>query len=274
MTLNGYAQKGLLSALLAGSFFLAGCGDKATTPTPASASAPVATAATEKVYKIGSEASFAPFESVDNQGKVIGFDVDLMNAIAEKGGFKVEFKNTPWEGIFASLEQGDIDMVVSAVTITDERKVTMDFSDPYFEARQQIAVLDTNTSVKTVADLTNKKVAVQTGSTGDTVAKKAMGNTSASIKRFESLVAAMQELGAGGVDAVIGDNAVIAFYIKNNPGQKLRMIEDKTTEAEFYGFALKKGTHPELLAKINEGLKAIKADGTYAKIEAKYFAVK
>lgn len=273
MMLNGYAQKGLFSALLAGSVFLAGCGDKATTPTPATASAPVADV-TEKIYKIGAEASFPPFESMDNKGQVVGFDVDVMNAIAEKGGFKVEFKNTPWEGIFASLEQGDVDMVVSAVTITDERKITMDFSDPYFEARQQIAVLDTNTSVKTVADLTNKKVAVQTGSTADTVAKKAMGNTSKSIKRFDSLVSAMQELGAGGVDAVIGDNAVIAFYIKNNPGQKLRMIEDKTTEAEFYGFALKKGTHPELLAKINEGLKAIKADGTYAKIEANYFTVK
>ncbi|MBY0345736.1 MAG: basic amino acid ABC transporter substrate-binding protein, partial [Neisseriaceae bacterium] len=267
MTLCWLNQKGILAVLIASSVLLAACGDKSTTQATANASAPISSNATERVYKIGSEASFAPFESIDNQGKVIGFDVDVMNAIAEKGGFKVEFKNTPWEGIFASLEQGDIDMVVSAVTITDERKVTMDFSDPYFEARQQIAVLDTNTSIKTVADLLNKKVAVQTGSTGDTVAKKAMGNTSPSIKRFESLVAAMQELSAGGVDAVIGDNAVIAFYIKNNPGQKLRMIEDKSTEAEFYGFALKKGASPDLLFKINAGLKDIQADGTYAKIE-------
>jgi polar amino acid transport system substrate-binding protein len=181
----------------------------------------------------------------------------------------VKFVNTPWEGIFNTLQQGDRDMIVSAVTITDERKQTMDFSDPYFDAAQLIAVKETSKVTK-FADLKKLKVGVQTGTTGDEAVSKLMGKTSTSIKRFESTPLALKELESGGVDAVVADNGVIAHYVANNPGGKFKTVSDKEFVPEQYGIAVKKG-NAELLGKLNQGLAAIKADGTYNQIFAKYF---
>ena len=84
---------------------------------------------------VGTDAAYAPFESQNEKGEIVGFDIDVVKAVAQKAGLEVKFVNTPWEGIFNALQQGDRDLLVSAVTITDERKQTMDFSAPYFDAR-------------------------------------------------------------------------------------------------------------------------------------------
>jgi polar amino acid transport system substrate-binding protein len=160
-------------------------------------------------------------------------------------------------------------MIVSAVTITDERKQTMDFSDPYFDAAQLIAVKETSKVAK-FADLKKLKVGVQTGTTGDEAVTKLLGKASTNIKRFESTPLALKELEAGGVDAVVADNGVIANYVANNPGGKFKTVSDKEFVPEQYGIAFKKG-NTELQAKMNQGLAAIKADGSYAQIHAKYF---
>jgi polar amino acid transport system substrate-binding protein len=182
---------------------------------------------------------------------------------------EVKFVNTPWEGIFNALGQGDRDLVVSAVTITDERKGTMDFTDPYFDAQQLIAVKE-NSKVAKFADLKRLKVGVQTGTTGDEAVVKLLGKTSTNIKRFESTPLALKELESGGVDAVVADNGVVIHYVANNPGGKFKTVSDKEFVPEQYGIAVKKG-NAELLAKLNKGLADIKADGTYNTIYAKYF---
>jgi len=254
------------TGLAAATLMLAACGKKEPAPAPA-ATAPAPAPA--KVYVVGTDAAYAPFESQNEKGEIVGFDIDVVQAIAAKAGIQVKFVNTPWEGIFNTLQQGDRDMIVSAVTITDERKQTMDFSDPYFDAAQLIAVKETSKVAK-FADLKKLKVGVQTGTTGDEAVTKLLGKASTNIKRFESTPLALKELEAGGVDAVVADNGVIAHYVANNPGGKFKTVSDKEFVPEQYGIAFKKG-NTELQAKMNQGLAAIKADGSYAQIFAKYF---
>jgi polar amino acid transport system substrate-binding protein len=265
-------------AALAAAFaatLLAACGKKETpapAPTPAPAAQAPAPAPTPKVYTVGTDAAYAPFESMSSDGKVQGFTVDVLTAVAAKGGFEVKFVNTPWEGIFKTLDSGERDIVASSVTITDERKQTMDFSAPYFDAQQLIAVKD-NSKVTKFVDLKNVRVGVQTGTTGDEVVQKLQGKTSANTKRFESTPLALKELEAGGVAAVVADNGVVQHYIANNPAAKFKAISDTSFAPEQYGFAVKKG-NAELIAKINKGVEAIKADGSYNTIYGKYFGEK
>jgi polar amino acid transport system substrate-binding protein len=256
------------AALLAAGLVLAACGKKEDAPAPAPA--PVASApAPAKVYVVGTDAAYAPFESQNEKGEIVGFDIEVVQAVAKKAGIEVKFVNTPWEGIFNALTQGDRDLVVSAVTITEERKGTMDFTEPYFDAQQLIAVKE-NSKVAKFADLKKLKVGVQTGTTGDEAVTKLLGKTSTAIKRFESTPLALKELESGGVDAVVADNGVVIHYVANNPGGKFKTVSDKDFVPEQYGIAVKKG-NAELLGKLNEGLKGIKADGTYNTIYAKYF---
>ena len=259
-----------IAGLAAAGLLLAACGKKEAPPAPAPASVASAPApAPAKVYVVGTDAAYAPFESQNEKGEIVGFDIEVVQAAAKKAGIEVKFVNTPWEGIFNALGQGDRDMVVSAVTITTERRQTMDFSEPYFDAQQLIAVKESSKIAK-FADLKKLKVGVQTGTTGDEAVTKLMGKTSTNIKRFESTPLALKELESGGVDAVVADNGVIIHYVANNPGGKFKTVADKEFVPEQYGVALKKG-NSELLGKINKGLADIKADGTYDAIFTKYF---
>jgi len=258
------------AAALVTGLVLAACGKQEPPPPAPVASAPAsAPAPAVKVYTVGTDAAYAPFESQNEKGEIVGFDIEVVQAIAAKGGFEVKFVNTPWEGIFNALAQGDRDLLVSAITITDERRQTMDFSDPYFDAAQLIAVKESSKVTK-FADLKKLKVGVQTGTTGDEAVTKLLGKTNTNIKRFESTPLALKELEAGGVDAVVADNGVVIHYVANNPGGKFKTVSDKEFVPEQYGIAVKKG-NAELLGKLNDGLKAIKSDGTYDKIYAKYF---
>ena len=257
------------AGLLIAGVVLSACGKKE----PPVAAAPAASAAPApapaKVYMVGTDAAYAPFESQNEKAEIVGFDIDVVNAVAKKAGIEVKFVNTPWEGIFNTLQQGDRDLLVSSITITDERKQSMDFSSPYFDAQQLIAVKE-NSKVSKFDDLKKLKVGVQTGTTGDEVVTKLQGKNSTNIKRFESTPLALKELEARGVDAVVADNGVVINYLANNTGAKFKSVSDKAFQPEQYGIAVKKG-NTELLAKLNKGLADIKADGTYDQLYTKYF---
>ena len=245
---------------------LAGCGkQESAAPTSAATSASPATA---RVYTVGTDAAYAPFESQDEKGEIVGFDIDIVRAVAARAGIEVKFVNTPWEGIFNALKQGDRDLLVSSITITDERKQSMDFSDPYFDAHQLIAV-KADSRVAHFDDLKSLKVGVQTGTTGDEAISKLQGKNSTDIKRFESTPLALKELETGGIDAVVADNGVVVNYVKNNAGNRFKTVNDAAFVPERYGIAVKKG-NAELLAKLNQGLAAIRADGSYDRIYASY----
>ena len=237
----------------------------AATPAPAaSAQAPAA-----KVYVVGTDAAYAPFESQNEKGEIVGFDIDVVKAVAAKAGIEVKFVNTPWEGIFNTLAQGDRDFLVSSITITDERKQTMDFSSPYFDAQQLMAVKK-DSKIAKFDDLKKLKVGVQTGTTGDEVVTKLQGKESTNVKRFESTPLALKELESGGVDAVVADNGVVVHYVANNTSSSFKTLADSSFAAEQYGLAVKKG-NADLLAKLNQGLADVKGDGTYNTIYARYF---
>ena len=262
------------AGLLIAGLVLSACGKSeppATTAAPAASAAEPAPAPA-KIHAVGTDAAYAPFESQNETAEIVGFDIDVVKAVAQKTGMEVKFVNTPWEGIFNTLQQGDRDFLVSAITITDERKQSMDFTDPYFDAHQLIAVKQ-NSKVAKFDDLKKMKVGVQTGTTGDEVVTKLQGKNSTHIKRFESTPLALKELEAGGVDAVVADNGVVINYATNNPDAKFKSVTDKTFQPEQYGIAVKKG-NTELLDKLNKALGDIKADGTYDRIYTKYFGAR
>ncbi len=254
---------------------LAGCSKApepapaAPAPAPAAAASAPAPAPVAKVYVVGTDAAYAPFESQTPSGEITGYTVDVLKAAATKAGIEVKFVNTPWEGIFKTLDTGERDIVASSVTITDERKLTMDFTGPYFNANQLIAVKDSSKVAK-FDDLKKLKVGVQTGTTGDEVVQKLLGKTSANIKRFESTPLALKELEAGGVAAVVADNGVVQHYIANNPTAKFKSVSDASFAPEQYGFAVKKG-NTELQKKLTDALAAMQADGSLQAMNVKYF---
>ena len=263
--LNAAGRRFLLRAALGGSVaaLLLACGKQdAATPAPA------ASGTAARVLVVGTDAAYAPFESQNEKGEIVGFDIDIVKAAAQKAGLEVKFVNTPWEGIFNALKQGDRDLLVSSITITDERRQTMDFTAPYFDAHQLIAVR-AGSKVARFDDLKTLKVGVQTGTTGDEAISKLQGKNSADIKRFESTPLALKELEAGGIDAVVADNGVVVNYVKNNAGSRFRTVDDSEFVPEHYGIAVRKGD-AELLAKLNRGLAAIRADGSYDRIYASY----
>jgi polar amino acid transport system substrate-binding protein len=249
---------------------LAACGQKA--PEPAKSAAPAPAPAPAKVYVVGTDAAYAPFESQNEKGEIVGFDIELIKAAAAKAGIEIKVVNTPWEGIFNTLAQGDRDMLISAITITDERRQTVDFSAPYFDAHQLIVVKE-NSRVAKFDDLKKLKVGVQTGTTGDEVVSKLLGKTNTSVRRFESTPLALKELESAGVDAVVADNGVVVNYVTNNQGAKFKMVNDAAFQPEQYGIAVRKG-NAELLDKINKALSDLKADGSYDRLYAAYFGAK
>ncbi len=274
MANNTTSRRIFLQAGLIGTATLLGaCGKKEEAAAPAAAPAASESAAAPatpaKVYVVGTDAAYAPFESQNEKGEIVGFDIEVVSAIAAKAGVQVKFVNTPWEGIFNAVAQGDRDLLVSAITITDERKQTMDFTAPYFDAVQLIAVKQ-GSKVTKFEDLKPLKVGVQTGTTGDEVVTKLLGKNSAAIKRFESTPLALKELESGGVDAVVADNGVVAHYVTNNAGTGFKTVSDPSFTPEQYGIAVRKG-NTAVLEMLNQGLAGIRADGTYDRIYAKYF---
>jgi len=228
----------------------------------------VATASAQtRPLVVGSSATYPPFAYETPSRQIVGFDVDVIQAIAQKAGLAVRIVNTPFTGVFASLDNGDLDLVISGVTITDRRRQSYDFTAPYFEARQLIAV-PAASAVSTLQDLTGKKVGVVTGSTADDVASRTFGKTSPNIRRFDTTPLIVAELVAGGVDAAIGDNGVIAYRVQEHKG--LKTVNDPAFPKEYFGIVVKKG-NTTLRDRLNAGLAAIVADGTYARLYRTWF---
>jgi len=219
------------------------------------------------MIKVGCDAAFAPFEFVDAEtGELLGFDLDLMRAIGEELNMEVEIHNVAWDGIIPGLVSGNYNVIASAMTITEERKETVNFSDAYINAGQVIAVRGNETAIHSPADLDGRKVAVQISTTGHFEAEKIPGITE--IKKFNTSPDAFLELANGGVDAVVIDLGVAAEQIKANPGMYKIAGEPFTTEE--YGFAMRK-SDTELLEQINQALVTLKENGKYDEIYQKYF---
>ena len=225
--------------------------------------------AEEKTYTIGTDLTFAPFEYQNSSGTYIGIDVDLINAIAKDQGFKVDLKPLGFDSAVQAVQSNQADGMVAGMSITEERKKSFDFSDPYFDSGISMAVKEGNNSIKSYDDLKGKTVAAKVGTESATFLEKNQKKYGYTIKNFDDATGLYKSLENGEAVAIFDDYPVLGYAITN--GQALQLVGEKETGSA-YGFAVKKGQNQELLEKFNAGLKNLKASGEYDKIINKYIS--
>lgn len=251
-----------LLMLLAGIILvLAGCGSKESENASADGKS-------KKTLRVVTDAAYSPFE-FQKEGKVVGFDVDIVNAMAKEAGYKAEIVHIGWDPIFVEIKDKIADMGMSAITINDDRKESYDFSVPYFLSTNKILV-PKGSDIKNAADLKGKVIAVQSATTGQFAVEKVVGKNNKDIKKFETTVLAIMEMKKGGADAVVADNGVVEEYVKNNPKDDFTVIEDKNTfENEYYGLMFPKGSN--VRKDVDKALNEMFENGTYTDIYKKWF---
>ncbi|WP_225220955.1 basic amino acid ABC transporter substrate-binding protein [Bacillus norwichensis] len=260
-------KKTLLSIIAGSALVLSACGSGETKKDSSDKSG----AKTEeaKVLNVGTEATFAPFEFMD-KGEVTGFDVDLLNAVAEEAGYEVKIENTGWDAMFAGLQSKQLDIGMAGVTITDERVESYDFSNPYFESKTMIAFKEGKVDIKNAKDLKGKKLGVQNGTTGQFAAEKVVGKNSADISKYETAALMFQALQGDNVQAAVTDIAVALEYQKKNPDAGIQTVaDDKEFESEYYGIVFPKDS--DLVDEFDSALSTIIDNGKYADIYKKWF---
>jgi polar amino acid transport system substrate-binding protein len=217
--------------------------------------------------RVATEAAYPPFEVVDEETKeLVGFDIELMDAIAEKAGFTVEYENTPFDSVLSGISTCQFDAAISAITITADRAKEMSFSNPYINAGQIISVELSNTDITGPADLTGKTIGVQLSTTGQIEAEKIEGAT---IKPYDTVDLAFLDLANGQVDAVIVDYPTTLNYIAQFKDQIKTTGEVFTDES--YGIAVCKNK-PDLLAQINDALAELEQEGFLTQLEEKWLS--
>ncbi|MCI2035718.1 MAG: basic amino acid ABC transporter substrate-binding protein [Oscillospiraceae bacterium] len=217
---------------------------------------------------MSTNAEFEPFEYKDND-KIVGIDVEIANKIASKLGKKLKINDVAFDSLVTELKSGKCDFVAAGMSVTDDRKVNADFSDPYFDATQSIIVLK-GSPIKTRTDLNGKKVGVQQGTTGDTFCTNEDGKSDikvGSVQRFNKGADAVTDLLNGKLDAVVIDDFPAQKFVSKNSG-KIEKLQDALT-VEHYAIAVKKG-NTELLNTINGVLKDMKSSGDLDKLISKY----
>ena len=218
--------------------------------------------AKEKIY-VGTNAEFPPFEYLEN-GKITGFDIELMNEIGKVLNADIKIQDMAFDGLLPALQLKKVDVVIAGMTATEERMKTVAFTQPYYTASQVIIVKEGDNSIKSFEDLKGKRVGVMLGFTGDTVVSEIEG---VKIERFNAAYAGIMALKADKADAVVLDSEPAKNYVKQNPGLKLAEAD---VAKEEYAIAIRKNDKA-LLEKIEKALTEIKANGTYDKLIEKYF---
>ena len=245
-----------MAAIMAVADLVAGCG-----------STEQKAASDSKVLKVGTNADFAPFEFQDENGKEYqGFDMDLIRAVGEEMGYKVEISNLQFDGLIPAIQAGNIDVALAGMSINEERKQNVLFSDPYYKSGLSIIIPKDNNDIKTFQDLKGKKVAVQIGTTSAAEVNKIGG---IEVKEFNSSADTFMELRAKGVDAVVNDRPVNDYYILQSGETNVKALPELLT-SEDYGIAMAKG-NTELQQKINDALKKLHENGKYDEIFTKWF---
>ena len=246
------------------SLVVAGCGGSSDSSSSGGGETSASGGGGEKLT-VGSDVPYPPFEDFGkSKTEFTGFDVELMEAVAEAAGYEAEFEDTSFDTIFTFLAQGKFDAVASAATITEEREETVDFTNPYYLSEQAILVADGG-EIDSVEGLEGATVGVQKGTTGEEFVEE-KGNAG-ELRTYPSGPDAVNALKAGTVDAVVIDIPVAENAVEAGSGIELSAAIP--TEEE-YGFAVAQG-ETELLESLNEGLKEVIEDGTYAKIYEKWF---
>lgn len=216
----------------------------------------------KEVLKVATNADFPPFEALDDNGDYVGFDIDLMYEIGERLNMEIQFDNLIFEGVIAAVGTTS-DAAIAGLTIDETRLESVDFSDSYFTAKQNVIVLN-DSEIETVEDLKGLRIGAQSGTTGADIAEEIEDVV---FSGYDKAAMAVLDLMNGSLDAVIVDRNPAAEFVNVNEG--IKAIGDDFFEDEFYAIAVKKG-NTELLDKINTALAEIIADGTYDTLVTKH----
>lgn len=217
---------------------------------------------------MATNATFPPYESLDDSGNIVGIDVDIAQAIADKLNLELVVDNMGFNAALEAVQKGKCDMVMAGVTVTDERKAVMDFSDSYATG-VQVVIVPENSDIKTPDDLTGKKIGTQMGTTGyiycsDTPENGGYGEEN--VIGYDSGITAVQALLNGQIDAVVIDGEPAKSYVASNPGLKI-LDTEWLTEDYAIGFAK---NNTALAETINNALAELTKDGTVQNIIDKY----
>ncbi|MFH0987462.1 MAG: transporter substrate-binding domain-containing protein [Patescibacteria group bacterium] len=210
---------------------------------------------------VGTDATYPPMENIDEEGNFIGMDIDIAREIASDLGVKAEFRNIIWEEIFDTLLRGEVDMLISSITITSERTEKMAFSDPYFNAGQVIVtIIDKVDEIRGVEDIAGKKLGVQIETTSQIEAQKY--TDSEQVIAFKNYDLAKEELLKGRIDAIIIDYPAAVGMVSKE--KTLKIIGEPFTQ-EFYGIAVRK-EEKALLGEINKTIRRLKRENELERI--------
>lgn len=222
----------------------------------------------KKELIVGTEPAFAPFEfQKENSKEFIGFDMDLIRAIAKQMGYeKCTIQGMGFDALIPALDAKNIDVAIAGMTITDDRAKKVNFSKPYYKSGLAIVVNKDNNTINDIADLKGKRIAVQIGTTGAMEAEKIEG---AKITSFNTNGEACLELKNKAVDAVIGDLPVEAYFLQQG-GKDFAKIVGKTLSSEDYGIAVAK-SNTALAKDVDKALDTLKQNGEYDKLYKKWF---
>lgn len=261
----------ILAILASAVLILSGCTTKEEPKTESASQEPKIKTIKEGVLTAGSDVAYPPFEYQDeNTQEIVGFDVDLIKEIGRRIGLEVQIQPAAFDTIIQALNAGKYDCVISAMTITNERKQQVDFSDPYIDSNQSLAVRK-GSDIRKLEDLKGKVVGVQRGTTGELKAQELKEQYGIKeIKSYDDTLMAFEDLKAGRVDAIVNDLPVTAYLVKKDP---VFEIVAEIPTGEQYGIAVRKDSK-ELLEAINKALREMREDGTYDKIYEKWFGTK
>lgn len=223
--------------------------------------------------KIGTEGAYPPFNVINADGSLGGFDVDIAKAICEEINAECEFVTQEWDGAIPALQAGKFDAFIASMSITDERKKQVDFSNKYYNTPPGIvAPKDTPIKGVTKEDLAGKTIGVQVSTTHANYSEKTF--TDSTIKAYPTAEEYRLDLANGRLDAVNDDSVTLSEWLKTPDGACCKMVGTVAPVVEIHGpgagVAFKKG-RPELIAKFNDAIKAIRANGKYKEINDKYF---
>lgn len=234
----------------------------------------LAMAAPAKSLVLATEATYPPFESMNSQGQMVGFDIDILTAICTHMNRTCQFVNQPWDSLIPGLELGKFDVIFGSMAITPERQKRVDFTKPYYNNTASFVAAKASQLSLDPNILKDKTIGVQGSTTFDYYIQAVYGNI-LQTNRYASIQDALLDLQAGRIDAVFGDTPIILQWL--NTGANIKaytMVGQPISDTQFFGagdgFAVKKG-NTQLLQQLNRGIDAIKADGTYEKILQKYF---
>ena len=220
-------------------------------------------------FTVGANIGNVPWEFESADGKVVGFEVDLVNEIGKRLGKSVEFVNTPFNGLFSAVQSGRINIGISSITITDKRLESVAFAQPYYDSDQSLTVTAAS-GIEGLSQMEGKTIGVDTGSTGDMwVDKNKADYKFGEVRRFEGLSPAMLDLAAGRIDGYVSDIPALLYYVKDKPDLK---VVERIPTGEKYSMMFNKGD--PLAAEVNAVITTLKGEGFIAKLHETWFGAK